>query len=81
MARNFAGFVLRSSTIINNHVLLVFAAEALASFQAVQAGLDLGFLEADIEGGALTVLKLNANNQDGSVISAYIYDGLKITQH
>ncbi|MBA0551752.1 hypothetical protein Golob_022619 [Gossypium lobatum] len=64
--RNLEGIVLGSRMIINSHIPSDFAAEALACFQAVQMGLDLGFLEAVIEGDALIVVKkFYANNQDG----------------
>ncbi|KAK5812171.1 hypothetical protein PVK06_027586 [Gossypium arboreum] len=65
MVRNFNGFVLGSRMIINYYIPLIFGAEALTCFLAVQMGLDLGFLEVKIEGDALTMVKkLNANNQD-----------------
>ncbi|MBA0666144.1 hypothetical protein Goklo_002593, partial [Gossypium klotzschianum] len=41
--------------ILNNHIPATFAVKAFACFQAVQMGLDLGFLKVEIEGDALTV--------------------------
>lgn len=66
--------------IINNHIPSDFAAEALACFQAAQMGLNLGFLEAVIEGDALILVKrIYVNNQDGSVISVYIMDSKSLS--
>ncbi|MBA0753223.1 hypothetical protein Gogos_005616, partial [Gossypium gossypioides] len=79
VVRNSNGFVLGSSTTIYNNIPSVFATEALACFQAVEMGIGLGFLDAKIEGGALTVVKHNANKQDGSLISAYIMDSKSIS--
>ncbi|PPS04373.1 hypothetical protein GOBAR_AA16283 [Gossypium barbadense] len=50
---------------MNDHIFLAFAAGALAHFQAVQMDLALGFLEVEIEGDALTVVKkLHAIRED-----------------
>ncbi|MBA0781608.1 hypothetical protein Gotri_002517, partial [Gossypium trilobum] len=51
------------------------SAEALACLHVVQMGLDLRHSEVEIEGDALAIVKkINANVEDGSIISAFIKD-------
>lgn len=51
------------------------ATEALACLQVIQMCLDLGFRDVVIERDSLAIVKkLHAQNEDGSVISAYIID-------
>ncbi|MFQ6634274.1 hypothetical protein Gotur_011720 [Gossypium turneri] len=63
--KNSNGVVLDSRMIMNDHIFLAFAARALACFQAVQMDLVLGFLEVEIEGDVLTIVKkLHAIRED-----------------
>lgn len=51
------------------------SAEALACLHVVQMGLDLRHSKVEIEGDALAIVKkINANVEDGSIISAFIKD-------
>ncbi|MBA0770979.1 hypothetical protein Gotri_019516, partial [Gossypium trilobum] len=58
-----------------------FAAEALACLQTIQVVLDLGYRDVVIEGDSRTIVKkLHAQNEDGSVISAYITDAKSLSE-
>ncbi|MBA0734999.1 hypothetical protein Gogos_018884, partial [Gossypium gossypioides] len=60
----------------NKNVPFVFAVEAFACVQSTQLGLNLGFMEVEIEGDALSVAKkLQREGIDKSDICAYIRDG------
>ncbi|MBA0818780.1 hypothetical protein Gohar_028141, partial [Gossypium harknessii] len=80
--KNSEGTVLGSRMIINNHARTYpFAAEALACLQTIQVVLDLGYRDVVIEGDSRTVVKkLHAQNEDGSVISAYITDAKSLSE-
>ncbi|MBA0686769.1 hypothetical protein Goari_014354 [Gossypium aridum] len=63
--KNSNGVVLGSRMIMNDHIFLAFAVGALTCFHVVQMDLVLGFLEVEIEGDALTIVKkLHAIRED-----------------
>ncbi|MBA0747625.1 hypothetical protein Gogos_004526, partial [Gossypium gossypioides] len=52
-----SGRVLNFTMHLNEHIPTSFAVEAIACVQAIQLGLDLGIVKAEIEGDALLVKK------------------------
>ncbi|KAA3483062.1 reverse transcriptase [Gossypium australe] len=73
--RNGKAEVLCSKTIINKNIPSVFATNALACYQAIDLGFQLGLWEVEIEGDARTVIrKLQEKKEDRSKIAAYIKD-------
>ncbi|MBA0738506.1 hypothetical protein Gogos_011845 [Gossypium gossypioides] len=81
VGRNSERTVLGLRMIINNHVPTPLATEALACLQVIQIGLDLGFRDVVIERDSLTIVKkLHAQNEDGSVISAYITNANSLSE-
>ncbi|KAH1082292.1 hypothetical protein J1N35_022053 [Gossypium stocksii] len=73
--------MISSRMIMNDNIFLASAAGALACFQAVQMDLALGFLEVEIEGDALTVVKkLHAIREDRYEISAYIRNSISLSE-
>ncbi|MBA0765571.1 hypothetical protein Gotri_014740 [Gossypium trilobum] len=81
VGRNSERTVLGLRMIINNHVPTPLATEALACLQVIQMGLDMGFRDVVIERDSLTIVKkLHAQNEDGSVISAYITNAKSLSE-
>ncbi|KAA3469486.1 glycine, alanine and asparagine-rich protein-like [Gossypium australe] len=73
VVRNLRGYVIVSTTIINQNIPTGFTVEALACLQVVCLAIDLGFQDVLVEGDAPTVVKkLQNNSPDSSCISAYI---------
>lgn len=71
--RDGSGKVLCSQTKLHDKIPTLFAAEAMACFQAVKMGIQLGLSLVEIEGYSMAVIrKLHSHNIDRSVLGAYI---------
>ncbi|KAK5775016.1 hypothetical protein PVK06_042883 [Gossypium arboreum] len=57
VVRDSSGRVLNFTMRLNEHIPTGFVAEAIACVQAVQLGVDLGIVKAEIEDNALSVIK------------------------
>lgn len=78
--KNHKGDILKPRMILNNNVLTTFAAEALASTQAIEMGSDLAISNVVIKGDALSMVKkLKSEKEDKFEISAYINDSKKLS--
>lgn len=73
--QDFEGNVLYSKTRLHKDVPSSFAAKAMAAFDAIELGLQLGFSMIEVEGDSLTVIrKLQDKKLDKSVLGTYIYN-------
>ncbi|KAA3472099.1 reverse transcriptase [Gossypium australe] len=80
IVRNGNSEVICSRSIINKNIPSAFAAEALACYQALELGVQLGLRDVEVEGDSQTVIrKLQEENEDRSEIATYIADSKKMT--
>ncbi|KAA3463501.1 reverse transcriptase [Gossypium australe] len=71
VVRNGRAEVICSKAIVNKNIPSTFAAEALACYQAIDLGVQLGLREVEIEGDSRTVIqKIQEKTEDRSKISA-----------
>ncbi|KAA3462806.1 glycine, alanine and asparagine-rich protein-like [Gossypium australe] len=82
IVRNGKAEVICSKAITNKNLPTAFTAEALACYQALELGVQLGLRDVEVEVDSRTVIhKLQEEKVDRSEIAAYIADSKKMIFH